>query len=188
MGGTAPAVADRRARFETVFDAAYVPVQRYVRRRGGGDETDDVVAETFTVVWRRIDEVPDSAVVPWCLGVARRCLSNQRRSTVRRKRLRDRVAAEPQAHEVSTTDLDLEVALARLDEEQREVLRLSAWEGFGAGEIAQVLGITPNAASIRLHRARRDLAVLLESGETSGKKSVDGGHTSVEAETERRER
>ena len=188
MGGTESAVTARRARFEAIFDAAYVPVQRYVRRRGGGDESDDVVAETFTVVWRRIDEVPDSAVVPWCLGVARRCLANQRRSTARRKRLRDRVAAEPRAHEASTADPDLETALARLGEEQREILRLSAWEGFGASEIAQVLGITPNAASIRLHRARRDLAALLESGETSGKKSADGGHTSVEAETERRER
>lgn len=184
MGVTTPPIADGRARFEAVFDAAYVPVQRYVRRRGGGDETDDVVAETFTVVWRRLAEVPDSAVVPWCLGVARRCLANQRRSTARRKRLRDRIAAEPQPAETSTGDPVLEKALSHLDEEQREILRLSAWEGFGAGEIAEVLGITSNAVSIRLHRARRDLAALLESG----KKSVDGGHTSVEAQAERGER
>lgn len=163
MGDTTPPIADRRSRFEAVFDVAYVPVQRYVRRRGGGDETDDVVAETFTIVWRRLAEVPDSAVVPWCLGVARRCLANQRRSTARRKRLRDRIAAEPQPTQTSP-DPGLEAALARLEEEQREILRLSAWEGFGAGEIAEVLGITPNAASIRLHRARRELEALLGGG------------------------
>ena len=178
------AAVDRRTRFEAVFDLAYVPVQRYVRRRGGGDETGDVVAETFTVIWRRIDDVPDSAIVPWCLGVARRCLANQRRSTVRRTRLRARIAAEPRPVESSPVDPVLEDALSRLEDEQREILRLSAWEGFRAGEIAEVLGITSNAASIRLHRARRDLAALLESG----KKPADGGHTSVETTTERGER
>lgn len=36
----------------------------------------------------------------------------------------------------------------------QEVLRLTAWEGLAPAEIARVLGISPNAAAIRLHRAR----------------------------------
>lgn len=184
MGAPLSADADRRARFEEVFDAAYVPVQRYVRRRGGGDDTDDVVADTFMVVWRRLDDVPAEAVVPWCLGAARRCLANQRRSTTRRTRLRDRVATEPVPVDDGSRDPDLEAALARLDDEQRELLRLSVWEGFGAGEIAMVLGITPNAVSIRLHRARRQLAELLGAG----KKSDGAGHSSVEAHDRKEER
>lgn len=165
---------DRQRRFEHIFDVAYVPVQRYVRRRGGGDDTDDVVAETFTVVWRRLDDVPADAIVPWCLGVARRVLANQRRSTKRRLRLAERVAAEPLAVDIPT-DPDLERALARLDDERREVLRLWAWEGYGAGEIGTVLGISANAASIRLHRARRDLAEIL--GSAPGKIDDPAGHS-----------
>lgn len=188
MGDQAAPIAERRARFEDVFEAAYVSVQRYVRRRGGGDETEDVVAETFTVVWRRIGDAPDDAVVAWCLGIARRCLANQRRSTLRRGRLRERVAAELQTVEPSTADPVVEMALSRLSDEQREILRLSAWEGLGAGEIAEVLGITPNAASIRLHRARREFADILreESGDphSIGKKRADCGHTSVESDAE----
>lgn len=184
MGDPLSVGTDRRARFEEVFDAAYVPVQRYVRRRGGGDETDDVVADTFMVVWRRLDDVPSEAVVPWCLGAARRCLANQRRSTTRRARLRDRVAAEPARVNDDSADADLVTALARLDDEQRELLRLSVWEGFGAGEIAVVLGITPNAVSIRLHRARRELADLLGAGKNS-----DGeGHSSVDTRDRKEER
>lgn len=183
MGDPLSVGTDRRARFEEVFDAAYVPVQRYVRRRGGG-ETDDVVADTFMVVWRRLDDVPSEAVVPWCLGAARRCLANQRRSTKRRALLRDRVAREPAPVDDDSGDVDLVAALARLDDEQRELLRLSVWEGFGAGEIAVVLGITPNAVSIRLHRARRELADLLGAG----KKSDGGGHSSVDTRNRKEER
>lgn len=184
MGDPLSADVDRRARFEQVFDAAYVAVQRFVRRRGGGDETDDIVADTFMVVWRRLDDVPPESIVPWCLGVARRCLANQRRSTTRRARLRDRVAAEPVPADDASQDPNLVAALARLDDEQRELLRLSVWEGFGAGEIAVVLGITPNAASIRLHRARRELADLLEVGKNSG----FAGHSSVEARERKEQR
>ncbi len=184
MGNPLSVDADRRARFEAVFDAAYVPVQRYVRRRGGGDETDDVVAETFMIVWRRLGDVPVDAVVPWCLGVARRCLANQKRSTKRRARLWNRAAAQPLLFDEESADPALTEALAQLNEEQRELLRLSAWEGLGAGEIATVLGITPNAASIRLHRARRELADLLGAG----KKADGAGHSSVEEPARKEER
>jgi RNA polymerase sigma-70 factor (ECF subfamily) len=184
MGNPLSVDADRRARFETVFDAAYVPVQRYVRRRGGGGETDDVVAETFMIVWRRLDDVPVDAVVLWCLGVARRCLANQARAGKRRARLWNRAAAQPQPVDDGSADPVLMAALAQLDEEQREILRLSAWEGLGAGEIATVLGITPNAASIRLHRARRKLAELVGAG----KKTDGAGHSSVKAHERKEQR
>jgi RNA polymerase sigma-70 factor (ECF subfamily) len=46
----------------------------------------------------------------------------------------------------------------------QEVLMLTAWEDATPAEIGRVLGISPNAASVRLHRARRRLrARLLES-------------------------
>ena len=48
-------------------------------------------------------------------------------------------------------------ALQRLEHNDREILRLAAWEDLTAGEIAVVLGCTPNAASLRLSRARRKL-------------------------------
>jgi len=83
-----------------------------------------------------------------------------------------------------SADADLVAALARLDDEQRELLRLSVWEGFGVGEIAVALGITSNAVSIRLHRARRELADLLGSGKNS-----DGeGHSSVDTHDRKEER
>lgn len=184
MDGSASFDAGRRDRFEAVFASAYEPMQRYVRRRGGGSDTDDIVAEALGVVWRRLDDVPNDAIVPWCLGVARRCMANQRRSSKRRENLVRRLAAQPDVDPGEASDPKLLSAIAKLDDDRREILRLWAWEGYGSAEIATVLGISANAASIRLHRARRDLAELLGAG----KESDDAGHSSVEARDRKGER
>ena len=49
-----------------------------------------------------------------------------------------------------------------------ELLRLWAWGRLSASEIAEVLDVTPNAASIRLHRARERLRELLDDGRKTG--------------------
>jgi RNA polymerase sigma-70 factor (ECF subfamily) len=59
-------------------------------------------------------------------------------------------------------DPDLTAALAGLPATDAEVLRLWAWEDLTLAEIAAVLGITANAASIRLHRAKGRLHAALE--------------------------
>jgi RNA polymerase sigma-70 factor (ECF subfamily) len=46
----------------------------------------------------------------------------------------------------------------RLSAGEREVLALAAWEELSSSAIAEVLGCSPNAARIRLHRARRRFA------------------------------
>ncbi|MEQ8716302.1 MAG: RNA polymerase sigma factor [Acidimicrobiales bacterium] len=167
----------RRADFEALARAVHGPVTRYVRRRAG-DAADDVVAETLLVAWRRFDEIPRGAELPWCYGVARRCLANQRRGDARRLRLVDEIRHERVYREPSTAadgDPDLEAALDALDAPDRELLRLWAWEGLAPREIAIVMGVTPNAASIRLHRARRRLEAAL--GDVGRRKDPDrAGH------------
>jgi RNA polymerase sigma-70 factor (ECF subfamily) len=48
-------------------------------------------------------------------------------------------------------------ALAELDERDREVLMLMAWEGLSGREAAAALGCSDTAYRIRLHRARKRL-------------------------------
>jgi RNA polymerase sigma-70 factor (ECF subfamily) len=57
--------------------------------------------------------------------------------------------------------------LASLPEGDREILRLWAWERLEPGEIAMVLQVSPNAATLRLSRARRKLADALEGRQVS---------------------
>ena len=158
-------------RYEALFHELYEPLQRYARRRTDPDTAQDVVADTLLVVWRRLDEVPVAAL-PWSYGVARRCLANARRGDRRRRNLHDRVVAvDPPrpADPAEPADPAVLLALASLGETDREIVRLWAWEGLGPTDIAAVLDLTPNAVSIRLHRAKGRLGdVLRKVGADAG--------------------
>jgi RNA polymerase sigma-70 factor, ECF subfamily len=154
-------VTDREQRFETLLHAVASDVRRYLTRRAGEQVAEEVLADVATVLWRRLDDVPNEEPLAWCYGVARRCLANHLRGEKRRRKLVDRLAAEPpRAEWVEPTEAEdrLRDALARLKADDREVLTLWAWEGLEAKDIATSLGISANAAAIRLHRARRRLA------------------------------
>ncbi|MCW2931460.1 MAG: hypothetical protein JWM19_2422 [Actinomycetia bacterium] len=49
---------DRRDRFRALYEQHYLAVLRYATRRVAADAASDVVAETFLVAWRRLDDVP----------------------------------------------------------------------------------------------------------------------------------
>ena len=164
----ADSAADRR-RFETLFAAHARGLLTYALRRAPsrGDAA-DVVAETMLVAWRRLDDVPPGHEARlWLYGVARRVLANHGRGHRRRvrlgERLRDVMSHQP-LRPVSDTfgdDEDVRVALTRLPDDDREILRLVAWEGLNGAEIATVLDISPEAVRTRLHRARKRLRVVL---------------------------
>jgi RNA polymerase sigma-70 factor (ECF subfamily) len=119
----------------------------------------------FAIAWRRLDDVPDPAL-PWLLACARRVLANQRRGERRFGALRSRLAAD-RLGPLSTDEGDgqLRQALNELRERDREVLLLVAWEGLEPAEAAAVLGCSRGALAVRLHRARKRLAVALARAE-----------------------
>jgi RNA polymerase sigma-70 factor (ECF subfamily) len=149
--------------FTALFDAHYVRLRAFALRRiGNGPIVDDALAETFAVAWRRREAMPDAAL-PWLFGVCTRVISNQRRSARRRLRLWAKLASTPPAAGRDPADLFAErsvigEAFARLNEEQREVLRLVAWDGLTTADAAAVVGCTPATFRVRLHRARNELA------------------------------
>lgn len=168
--------ADRRHRFENLAAEVYEPIQRYIRRRVDADSVDDLVSETMLTLWRRLDDVPAEASLPWSYGVARRTIANHRRAGQRHLRLVNRIEAEPVAPSAAEHPLDVELhtALALLGESDQELLHLWAWEQLEPAEIAVVLGLSPNAVSIRLHRAKSKLGEKLEKVRKDG---VFSGHS-----------
>ncbi len=175
--------AERRARFDVLARQTYAPLRRYLARRADPDLVDDVLAETLLVIWRRLDDVPADAALAWCYGAARRCLANARRAEDRRRRLVLRLVSQPDPRPdpvwagPGAADAALAEALAGLSDTDRDVLRLWAWEQLEPREIAVALGISANAASIRLHRAvsrlRHRFATRPGSG---GKDDGPAGH------------
>jgi len=153
------------ARFDALFSEHQRHVLAYAMRRTQTlADAEDVAAETFIIAWRKIDAVPAQEPLPWLYAVARRVLANHRRGNGRRERL----AALLRVEDVSTPmhagedrDGPAFIALASLSPADQELLRLVAWEELGNQQIAAVLGITPNAVAIRLHRARARFAEAL---------------------------
>lgn len=136
------------------------PVRRYLWRRTDEATADDVLAETLVVLWQRVDD-PPREVVPWAIGIARKQLANARRSAARRDRLVARITVvDPPRDVPAAPDADddddetVRRVLGRLRPADAELLRLWSWEGLQPRHIAEVLGISTNAAAVRLHRAR----------------------------------
>ncbi|NJP90559.1 sigma-70 family RNA polymerase sigma factor [Nonomuraea sp. FMUSA5-5] len=164
--------ADPERRFEELYASSYRPLLGYALRRcPDPDDAADVVAETFMVAWRRIEEVPqgDEARL-WLFGVARKVLANQRRGERRHEQrtaaLRAQLAASPLVAELPGEDFSqLGQVFRSLPEDDRELLALVAWERLSPSEIAKVLGTSANVVRVRLYRARRRFARrLAEAG------------------------
>lgn len=164
-------------RFEALARQMVEPLRRFLARRTDPATADDVLADTLLVLWRRFDEVPEEPL-PWTYGVARNCLANALRSGRRQERVAAKVAAVDPPREVAPgpdEDVsDLGEALAALPETDAELLRLWAWEQLSPAEIAETLEITPNAASVRLHRAKGKLRSQLT--DRHGKSEAAAGH------------
>jgi RNA polymerase sigma-70 factor (ECF subfamily) len=182
MNRDRPVADTRRHRFQLLVSEVYEPIQRYIRRRVDPDAVDDIVSETMLTLWRRLDDVPPNPL-PWTYGVARRQVANHHRAARRYVRLVRRAEGQPRPLPVSDHPLDpeLHTALSALKEPERELLHLWAWEQLQPAEIAAVLGLTPNAASIRLHRAKRKLG---ENLEIARKDEALSGHSHREGSKE----
>jgi RNA polymerase sigma factor (sigma-70 family) len=169
LSPTQAGTAQRPARFEAIYAAYRTSVLGYaLRRTASADDAADILAETFLVAWRKLDQVPSGPEARlWLYGVARNALANHHRRERRRTALAARLGNElVQSYlppEYDGESARIAAALRRLPEAHREVLTLSAWEGLDYDEIATVLGCSRNAVRIRIHRARARLAAELHA-------------------------
>ncbi|MGW0876744.1 RNA polymerase sigma factor [Streptomyces sp. NPDC002755] len=175
------------ARFEALVRAVAQPLHRFLLRRADADTVEDILSETLLVLWRRIEDVPwpntglvidPDDVLPWCYGVARGCLANARRAQQRRLRLREKLLTRAQQSPAAgpADHTDLHAALGVLSELDREVVLLWAWEDLAPRQIAEVTGLTANAVSIRLHRAKKRISARLtrKTAESPGHETSEG--------------
>ncbi|CAM5588985.1 DNA-directed RNA polymerase sigma-70 factor [Streptomyces spiroverticillatus] len=138
----------------------FAAVESYIRRRVNADAAPDVVAEVFTVAWRRWHEAPRERLLPWLYGVARLTLANAYRDERRRAQLAGSLAEVTAEHVADhaadvTERLAVAAAFDGMNPADQEVLRLDIWEGLPPRDAAVVLGCTTAAFHVRLHRARR---------------------------------
>ena len=172
------------AKFRAIFDAHLPMVQRYCTRRLGVADANDAVSEVFLVMWRRIDEIPSGPEsLPLLHGVARNVVRNSQRTMRRSDRLIAKAGDEPQRAAASAemqvvrrSEFDeVAEALGELSEDDREVIRLRAWEELSAPQIAVVLDVSVAAAEKRIARASTRLTKKVEQKRSIRPRAIQKG-------------
>lgn len=158
--------AERIARF--VKAEAGPLLDYFSRRTDNREDAADLLGETLIVIWRKARVVPTDQIEArmWMFGVARRVLSQGRRSGIRRRALTEKLAqhleAAPQADR-DDREADVRAAIAQLDHTDQEIIRLVYWDGFTLAEAAQLLTMNPATVRSRHSRARARLQNTLTS-------------------------
>lgn len=168
---------DPELRFQQVYDEYHAKIIRYLTRIVGPSEAEDLTQEVFVKVGQSLETFRgESQLSTWIYRIATNAALDRLRHSVRHggeKLLPVESIAEIKADaDIQTGELkaSTEQRLIRsemngcireiiqtLPEQYRSVIVLGELEGLKDGEIAEILGVTLQAAKVRLHRARAKL-------------------------------
>ena len=153
---------DDVAWFTEITHAHSTALVRYFARRGPYQDAEDLAADVLLTAWRRRDDVPREAVLPWLYKTAGYTLANHRRKhidlpvdEVPEREAHARVGTDPEISAIF--DAEVRGALATVGERDRHILLLHAWEGLDGAELAAVLEISRSGAEAAISRARKRL-------------------------------
>ncbi|MGL4743280.1 MAG: RNA polymerase sigma factor [Dermatophilaceae bacterium] len=164
---------DAHGRLAAMYDECAPRVYAYALRHCGSAHADDVMAETFAIAWRRLDEVP-TPPLGWLIGTARRVLAGRRRAERKQVALirlaETRLFAEkslpvPTPDEIVIERRQMLNALDSLTHREREALLLVAWDGLSTADAAAVTRCSERAFRARLSRARTRLSQAVHHDE-----------------------
>ena len=141
---------------------------------GNSHDAEDVVSETFIEAYRGLSGLRDpQAFMPWIYRILSARCNRKIRDYVRARNKMDideMLQLPGEQSEFSETVLqrtDLLRALQDLTEEERQIVVLSAVEGYTAREIAGIVGSPQGTVSSKLFRALKKMRKYLEGGKQS---------------------
>jgi RNA polymerase sigma-70 factor (ECF subfamily) len=160
--------------FGILFDRHFAAIHRYLERRLGAEEANELAGEVFRIAFEqrgRFRPLHESAL-PWLYGVATNLMLKRWRSERRRLRALAglEAAAERHSSELEGAEERLDArslrarlldALAALPQGDRDVMVLVAWEELSYEEVGTALAIPVGTVRSRLNRARGRLRELL---------------------------
>lgn len=154
------------AQFERAYIQYLPAVSGYLFRRVQRQFVEDLAADVFAVAWRKRASVAPGEELPWLYRIAANVVANHRRKVASGSALLASLRpadSSPSAEDIVVADATLAAAWRELKPGEREVLALSLVEQLAPAELAVALGVSVNAATIRVHRAKKRLRELLES-------------------------
>lgn len=177
---------DRNA-FSKLVQAYQIPVYNLTYRMlGNAQEAEDAAQETFLRAYKRLNTYePDKKFSNWMLSIA----SHYCIDLLRRRRFTWlSVEEDPSVQGLSSDEERPEDAALRqeraeqvrallnyLDPDYRVPLVLRYWQDLSYKEIADILNLSEPAVKTRLHRARLQMASLLEEQASPSRRSPKEG-------------
>jgi len=177
-------MADGEFNFHKIHDDFRPRILRYLTRMVGEGEAEDLTQEVFARIDRALKAFRgESSLSTWIYQIATNIATDRlRRPSARHgdeKRLPIEDIAETEedkdiwtGEQTASTEQQVireemngcvREIIKTLPETYRSVIVLSELEGFSDTEIADILGLSLQAAKIRLHRARRRLKKELKT-------------------------
>ena len=156
---------DGRA-FASVFDLHRDRAFRHALRLvASAHDAEDVVAAAFFELWRKRDRVSvvDGSVLPWLLVTTTNLARNTGRGLRRHRAAIDRLPRSSDLVDPAETAEEriarehLLTAVRALGEQDAALVVLTALEDLTVADAGAALGLSPGAARVRLHRARKKL-------------------------------
>ena len=133
---------------------------------GDSDATADAVQDTFTRALQHLDDLrePDR-FRPWLLAIARHAATDQLRARKRVTSLdesHDELLASPGPGPESVAEVreladQVQGCVSGLSKRDAAAVTMVTQLGFTPAQVADALGVTPGAAKVIVHRARRRL-------------------------------
>jgi len=136
-------------------DALYRFILKSVK---DGDRANDIVQDSFEKLWLNVAEIDAGVAKSWLFSTAyHKMIDNIRRES--KMVLTESYDEQSLTHDGSYSDLReiLNIALDRLQEQQKTVILLRDYEGYSYKEIAEITGLTEPVVKITIYRGRMEL-------------------------------
>ena len=155
--------------FKNIWSSYYPRILRYVASFSGLSDTDreDCVQEIFFSIYDKLDSYNKKwAFSTWIYRIARnRLIDYQRIQKRRASNSLPELHAEAAGKNLSDTEtelsMDIERAVANLEDQERELIHLYYYEDYRIKEIAAILRIPPGTVKSRLIKIRGTLKLKL---------------------------
>ncbi|HLK89954.1 MAG TPA: sigma-70 family RNA polymerase sigma factor [Polyangia bacterium] len=160
--------------FQSIYDAYYGEVARWIRALGGpAADQDDLIQDVFVVVYRRLPDFDGRNLAGWLYRIAAHQVRDYRRLVWIKYIFRRSVALSSEVPSAKPTPVmtletrerqrNLEHLLSKLSDPLRAAFVLFEIEGYTADEIAEMQSVPTNTVRARIHRARKKMTALLQS-------------------------
>ncbi|GAA4668455.1 RNA polymerase sigma factor [Frondihabitans cladoniiphilus] len=154
------------AAFAELYDRHAPSIHRFAARRLGEQTADDLLSETFTVAFEKLDsfDLDRADALPWLFGIVTTLIKKHRRLEARLWRAEqhaDRVHLTTE-HSDDALEADLAIgrlsgAIRRLSKADRDTILLYAWGDLDYEGVAVALGVPVGTVRSRINRVRRIL-------------------------------